>query len=83
MRTHNEQGRGRVANSDTGFGSHWSPASIETPGRGRGEEDGDFAAEKLALLKHLALIERETGWKTSDRARDLRVLWGLENDAPA
>ncbi|KAG5659478.1 hypothetical protein KAF25_002037 [Fusarium avenaceum] len=39
----------------------------------------DFAAEKIALLRHLAKIERETGWKTSDRARDLRMLWGLEN----
>jgi hypothetical protein len=39
----------------------------------------DFAAEKIALLRHLAKIERETGWKTSERARDLRILWGLEN----
>ncbi|KAH6954163.1 hypothetical protein DER45DRAFT_615494 [Fusarium avenaceum] len=39
----------------------------------------DFPAEKIALLRHLAKIERETGWKTSDRARDLRMLWGLEN----
>ncbi|KAF4970017.1 hypothetical protein FSARC_2834 [Fusarium sarcochroum] len=39
----------------------------------------DFAAEKLALLRHLAKIERETGWRTSERAKDLRVLWELEN----
>ncbi|KAH7210775.1 uncharacterized protein BKA55DRAFT_585574 [Fusarium redolens] len=39
----------------------------------------EFAAEKIALLGHLAKIERETGWKTSDRAKDLRILWGLEN----
>lgn len=38
-----------------------------------------FAAEKIALLRHLAKIERETGWKTKERARDLRVLWELEN----
>ncbi|RSM13560.1 hypothetical protein CDV31_005730 [Fusarium ambrosium] len=48
------------------------------------DEDGmtelaEFPAEKMALLKHLAKIERETGWKTSDRARELRILWGLEN----
>lgn len=42
-------------------------------------ETGDFPAEKMALLKHLAQIERETGWKTSDRARELRILWALEN----
>jgi hypothetical protein len=42
-------------------------------------ESEDFAAEKIALLRQLARIERETGWKTSERARDLRVLWGLEN----
>ncbi|CAI4220213.1 unnamed protein product [Parascedosporium putredinis] len=38
----------------------------------------EFAAEKFALLKQLARIERQTGWKTSGRARDLRILWGLE-----
>uniref|UniRef100_A0A0D2XFK0 Zn(2)-C6 fungal-type domain-containing protein n=1 Tax=Fusarium oxysporum (strain Fo5176) TaxID=660025 RepID=A0A0D2XFK0_FUSOF len=42
-------------------------------------EPEDFAAEKIALLKHLAKIERETGWKTTERAKDLRILWGLEN----
>ncbi|CVK92166.1 uncharacterized protein FPRN_09784 [Fusarium proliferatum] len=42
-------------------------------------EPEDFAAEKIALLKHLAKIERETGWKTTERAKDLRILWDLEN----
>lgn len=42
-------------------------------------ESEDFAAEKIALLRHLAKIERETGWKTSERAKDLRILWGLDN----
>jgi hypothetical protein len=42
-------------------------------------EYNEFAAEKIALLGHLAKIKRETGWKTSDRAKDLRILWGLEN----
>lgn len=36
-----------------------------------------YASEKLALLKHLAKIERETGWKTSARASELRNLWGF------
>lgn len=35
-------------------------------------------AEKFALLKHLAKIERETGWKTSSRAAELRRFWGIE-----
>lgn len=39
---------------------------------------GKATAEKLALLRYLATIQRTTGWKTSDRARDMRVLWGLE-----
>lgn len=38
----------------------------------------EYAAEKIALLKHLTKIEKQTGWKTSERARDLRVIWGLE-----
>ena len=42
-------------------------------------ESEDFAPEKIALLRQLARIERETGWRTSERARDLRVLWDLEN----
>lgn len=37
----------------------------------------EHPAEKILLLKHLARIERETGWKTSDRATNLRMLWGL------
>lgn len=35
------------------------------------------AAEKIALLKHLGKIERETGWKTSGRASQLRTMWGI------
>lgn len=46
---------------------------------GNPSEPEDFAAEKIALLRQLARIERATGWKTSERARELRVLWGLEN----
>lgn len=65
---------------DTSVSSDWSSQSGKSPESTRRREDADFAAEKLALLKHLAIIERETGWKTSDRARDLRVLWGLENE---
>jgi hypothetical protein len=40
-----------------------------------GEEE--HPAEKIALLRHLARIERETGWKTSGRAAELRNLWGI------
>ncbi|KAF2019572.1 hypothetical protein BU24DRAFT_439648 [Aaosphaeria arxii CBS 175.79] len=46
------------------------------------EEDNhveeEFPAEQIALLKHLARIERDTGWKTSGRAAELRKMWGLE-----
>ncbi|RAK97986.1 uncharacterized protein BO80DRAFT_495962 [Aspergillus ibericus CBS 121593] len=37
-----------------------------------------YSTEKILLLKHLARIERESGWKTSDHAATLRTLWGLE-----
>lgn len=37
----------------------------------------EHAAEKIALLKQLARIENDTGWKTSDRSEELRKLWGL------
>lgn len=44
-----------------------------------GEEDNEeHAAKKIALLKHLAKIERETGWPTASKAADLRRLWELE-----
>lgn len=57
-----------------------SPSADESTDDGDGmAELSEFPAEKMALLKHLAKIERETGWKTSDRARELRILWGLEN----
>ncbi|CAI7615504.1 unnamed protein product [Penicillium manginii] len=45
--------------------------SLESP------DSDKFCAEKIILLKHLAKIERETGWKTSDRAAELRSLWGF------
>ncbi|KAK2775674.1 alkaline phosphatase family protein [Colletotrichum kahawae] len=41
---------------------------------GNGEE---YGLEKLALLKQLSRIEKETGWKTSDRSAELRRLWGF------
>ncbi|KAJ5087174.1 Zn(II)2Cys6 transcription factor [Penicillium angulare] len=62
--------------------SHWA----STPSRSPWDRqipttslDGaeEFASEKIALLKQLARIEHDTGWKTSDRASDLRKLWGL------
>lgn len=37
-----------------------------------------YAEEKFTLLKHLQVIQSETGWKTDDRARELRHLWGLQ-----
>ncbi|PYH77471.1 hypothetical protein BO82DRAFT_319710 [Aspergillus uvarum CBS 121591] len=37
----------------------------------------EYATEKILLLEHLSRIEAETGWKTSDRAAELRGLWGL------
>jgi hypothetical protein len=43
------------------------------------KEDGaEYAAEKIALLKHLAKIERESGWPTASQATALRRLWRLE-----
>ncbi|OOF94951.1 hypothetical protein ASPCADRAFT_131522 [Aspergillus carbonarius ITEM 5010] len=42
------------------------------------EGEGLYAEERMLLLNHLARIERETGWKTSDCAATLRTLWGLE-----
>ncbi|KAF9881022.1 hypothetical protein CkaCkLH20_01172 [Colletotrichum karsti] len=41
------------------------------------ENEEEYALEKLALLKQLARIEKETGWKTSDRSAELRRLWGF------
>lgn len=45
--------------------------------RARSNLEEEYATEKILLLKHLARIENETGWKTSDRAADLRKLWGF------
>lgn len=42
-----------------------------------GDDTEEYASEKIALLRQLARIERETGWKTSDRASELRDLWGF------
>lgn len=42
-------------------------------------DDGEeYVREKFTLLKHLAKIERETGWPTRSKAADLRTQWGLE-----
>lgn len=67
--------------NDSGRGSGWSPGmDFMVGGAGDGGSTGleEFAEEKVALLKHLSVIQQRTGWKTWDRARDLRVLWGLE-----
>lgn len=37
----------------------------------------EYALEKIFLLKQLSRIEQETGWKTSERAAQLRELWGF------
>ena len=37
-----------------------------------------YAEEKFTLLKHLQVIQSETGWKTDERAKELRHLWGLQ-----
>lgn len=37
-----------------------------------------FAVEKMAVLQQLRKIECETGWRTSDRAKQLRQMWKLE-----
>lgn len=42
------------------------------------EDRTEYAAEKIALLKHLAKIERECGWPTASQATALRRLWRLE-----
>ncbi|KAJ5516857.1 hypothetical protein N7527_008417 [Penicillium freii] len=61
--------------------ARWTDPTLITPGSyltsKTMDEEEMFAAEKVALLKHLARIERETGWDTSARAANLRSLWGL------
>jgi hypothetical protein len=43
-----------------------------------GEDDSkEHVAENFALLKHLARIERETGWPTASKASELLKRWGL------
>lgn len=44
----------------------------------QGADSSKYAAEKFALLKQLRVIQAETGWKTDERARELRNLWGLQ-----
>ncbi|KAJ5770926.1 uncharacterized protein N7511_002977 [Penicillium nucicola] len=70
----------------TVFGSSVASLSVrdtlsESPGDGpsavENYDSDEFSSEKILLLKHLARIERETGWKTSDRATELRMLWGF------
>ncbi|KAJ6053341.1 uncharacterized protein N7446_009353 [Penicillium canescens] len=49
----------------------------DAPSAAENHDFDEFCSEKILLLKHLARIERETGWKTSDRAAELRMLWGF------
>lgn len=69
------------ANDGPGGWVGWSPG-LESTGGGAEDRGStgleEFAEEKVALLKHLSVIQQKTGWKTWDRAKDLRVLWGLE-----
>ncbi|KAJ9491396.1 hypothetical protein VN97_g1851 [Penicillium thymicola] len=69
---------GTVFGSSVAFPSVWDTLSV-SPGDGpsAAENHDEFCSEKILLLKHLARIERETGWKTSDRAAELRMLWGF------
>jgi hypothetical protein len=67
-----------IAGQAFGCGSNMQQDVLRLPDESDGADDVYYAAEKLALLKHLAKIERETGWRTSERAADLRRLWGLE-----
>ncbi len=65
-----------------------SPSRLQNPAgiagsrftcRDAGKDEGlQFATERMVLLQHLVRIQRETGWKTEDRARELRKLWGFE-----
>lgn len=55
-----------------------SPSGHESAATPAGDDaEEEHAAEKIALLKHLGKIERETGWKTSARASQLRTMWGI------
>ena len=44
---------------------------------GTADDGNEYAAEKFALLKHLARIQQETGWPTAGKATELRQRWGL------
>lgn len=61
-----------LGNSPGGHDSATSPAGDDAI-----FEEEEHAAEKIALLKHFGKIERETGWKTSARASQLRNMWGI------
>jgi hypothetical protein len=78
-RVHLSQGPGQLRQTEHGLTGSTTSVIDAAEDCNNPSEPEDFAAEKIALLSHLAKIERETGWKTSERARDLRVLWGLEN----
>ena len=67
-----------IAGQAFGCGSDIQQDALRLPDESDGADDVCYAAEKLSLLKHLAKIERETGWRTCNRAADLRRLWGLE-----
>ncbi|CAN9144826.1 unnamed protein product [Alternaria alternata] len=67
-----------IAGQAFGCGSGMQQDVSRLPDESDGTDDMCYAAEKLAILKHLAKIERETGWKTSNRAADLRRLWEIE-----
>lgn len=64
-----------VSNHEDSPGGHESATS--PAGDDSIFEEEEHTAEKIALLKHLGKIERETGWKTSARASQLRTMWGI------
>lgn len=70
---------GRIWHNEIGSTTSERDASHSSPWEAEDLEVENFAVEKIALLQHLARIERETGWKTSDRAKDLRIFWRLDN----
>ncbi|KAJ4982628.1 alkaline phosphatase family protein [Stagonosporopsis vannaccii] len=66
-----------IAGKAFGCGLTMQPCdAAHSPGGDTSGEE-EHPAEKIVLLRHLARIERETGWKTSGRAAELRKLWGF------
>ncbi|PWY96194.1 hypothetical protein BO94DRAFT_2233 [Aspergillus sclerotioniger CBS 115572] len=61
--------------------AHGSRETLNTTGYAPQREDS-YAEERTLLLNHLARIERETGWKTSDRTATLRALWVCSRAMP-